>query len=177
LLQSMVHTQHSRTDMKIKQMLTLCLNIMSSQICESQPRVSVVQSLPSLTPAPSLHPSPSPFTIPYRRYRYSPLPSGERLASDGHKLQAIGVGLQAEEYHSLLPSGDTLPAYRSRVPDYNPPQYHSLVLNYNQPNPDYPLKAANYQYKYDTTRVPECAETNQQYYNLTFCLQDQQYPV
>ena len=32
-------------------------------------------------------------------------------------------------------------------------------------------------YKYDMSKVPECAYTNKHYYNLTFCLQDDYYPV
>ena len=32
-------------------------------------------------------------------------------------------------------------------------------------------------YQYDATKIPECALTNQLYYNTTFCLQDDYYPV
>lgn len=32
-------------------------------------------------------------------------------------------------------------------------------------------------YQYDISKIPECAYTNQHYYNLTFCLQDDFYPV
>jgi hypothetical protein len=32
-------------------------------------------------------------------------------------------------------------------------------------------------YQYDISKIPECAYTAQQYYNLTFCLQDDYYPV
>lgn len=32
-------------------------------------------------------------------------------------------------------------------------------------------------YEYDVAQIPECAYTNKHYYNLTFCLQDDYYPV
>jgi len=32
-------------------------------------------------------------------------------------------------------------------------------------------------YKYDVMKIPECAYTNKHYYNLTFCLQDDYYPI
>ncbi len=32
-------------------------------------------------------------------------------------------------------------------------------------------------YKYDMSKIPECAYTNKHYYNLTFCLQDDYYPM
>ena len=32
-------------------------------------------------------------------------------------------------------------------------------------------------YEYDVAKIPECAYTNKHYYNLTFCLQDDYYPV
>ena len=32
-------------------------------------------------------------------------------------------------------------------------------------------------YVYDVMKIPECAYTNKHYYNLTFCLQDDYYPV
>ena len=32
-------------------------------------------------------------------------------------------------------------------------------------------------YSYDVSQIPECAYTNKHYYNLTFCLQDDYYPM
>ena len=32
-------------------------------------------------------------------------------------------------------------------------------------------------YQYDISKIPECAFANKQYYNITFCLQDDYYPV
>jgi len=32
-------------------------------------------------------------------------------------------------------------------------------------------------YVYDVMKIPECAYTNKHYYNLTFCLQDDYYPI
>ena len=32
-------------------------------------------------------------------------------------------------------------------------------------------------YRYDKSKIPECAYTNKHYYNLTFCLQDDYYPT
>ena len=67
-----------------------------------------------------------------------------------------------EEYHSLLDQDYTVGDY------YYNYQLHNEI--------GYPGSGYNRKYKYDTTRVPPCAVTNNKYYNLTFCLQDQQYP-
>ena len=32
-------------------------------------------------------------------------------------------------------------------------------------------------YQYDISQIPDCAYANKQYYNITFCLQDDYYPV
>ena len=32
-------------------------------------------------------------------------------------------------------------------------------------------------YHYDISKTPDCAYINKRYYNLTFCLQDEKYPV
>ena len=34
-----------------------------------------------------------------------------------------------------------------------------------------------YPYHYDISKIPECAYANKHLYNLTFCLQDDYYPV
>ena len=32
-------------------------------------------------------------------------------------------------------------------------------------------------YQYDITKIPDCAYSNKQFYNISFCLQDEYYPV
>ena len=32
-------------------------------------------------------------------------------------------------------------------------------------------------YHYDTNKIPDCALVNAEHYNISFCLQDKQYPV
>jgi hypothetical protein len=64
--------------------LPLYLTLTSSQYQNAGD--SVVHSLPSLTPAPSLHPSHHSFSPPHKRFRYSPIPSGERQALIGNEV-------------------------------------------------------------------------------------------
>jgi len=130
-------------------MLCFFLSLVSSKFQDATLQNSSVHSLPSLTPAPSLQP---PLNSPHRRYRYSPLPSGAIDHPLPHLPHKSAVHTKAAEYHSLLD-----------------PEYTVLYDNY--PGSGYHRK-----YNYDSTRVPPCAVTNNKYYNLTFCLQDQHYP-
>lgn len=62
----------------------LTLSAVSSEYQELKHKESLVHSLPSLTPAPSLHPPSNP---PYRSYRYSPLPSGEMYTTNKKEVK------------------------------------------------------------------------------------------
>ena len=53
------------------------------------------------------------------------------------------------------------------------PVYHEKPVYHG---PEKKLLGHDY-YHYDTRQIPECAYTNKHYYNLTFCLQDDYYPM
>ena len=57
------------------------------------------------------------------------------------------------------------PHYKTEDPHYKPPLIHHPDKNHHE------------YYVYDMAKIPECAYTNKHYYNLTFCLQDDYYPM
>ena len=66
-----------------------------------------------------------------------------------------------------LPHGRHL----SSKPQYEPHEAHHAAVAHA-----HDAKHHDY-YRYDVGQIPECAYTNKHYYNLTFCLQDDYYPV
>ena len=59
---------------------------------------------------------------------------------------------------------------------HHPPEPHSPYAPAYNPHPVHGLKVYK-PYQYDISKIPECAYANKHYYNLTFCLQDDYYPV
>jgi len=173
-------------------LLLFCLTLTLAQDLEESQ--SVVHSLPPLAPyAPySAHPgpySPTPYyhTLPDTTVYRSPYEEpGTQELKDALRTQDNdlpphhGFGLHHPEpfhpghgpaaphalAHAAVPHGHPHP--HAALPHH--PPHPEPVLTHHHLTPYHP-------YQYDITAIPECAITNKHFYNLTFCLQDDYYPV
>ena len=67
--------------------------------------------------------------------------------------------------HAIPPEPRYVP-----IPENGDPYYSEPILTHHHLSEYKP-------YHYDTNNIPHCALVNKEYYNITFCLQDKQYPV
>jgi len=173
---------------------------LSQDLEESQ---SVVHSLPRLAPYAPYSPHPGPYSpTPYPPYHSLPDSpvyrspyevQGNKEVEDAVRTKDSDIALHGFELHHPVPHhpsphhpvpphpvlGPVAPhgLAHPAVPHNSP--HHPLVHAVGPPDPvltHHHLKPYH-PYQYDINVIPECAITNKHFYNLTFCLQDDYYPV
>jgi len=132
------------------------------------------------------------------------LPVGPVIGAEPHHQIAITPhGVASPHHAAVLPHGAEFPVHPAPAPHV--PAHHVAVAPLGPPHHGpvvpHPTLAPHpvidhhapviaphhapvhhhlqeyHPYQYDISKIPECAYTNQHYYNLTFCLQDDYYPV
>jgi len=159
-------------------LLCLCLvsgEVMSSEMAESE---SVIHSLP-----------PPPHNLPYSPIIYPPYsypgysntivlraPLSARELEDAIRTKDADHPKHPPVVHGSHPS--ILETHH--IPDQLLLALHpdAALQHHLGPHHALPHHLQQYvPYQYDISKIPECAYSNKHYYNITFCLQDDYYPV
>merc|ERR1711962_344195 len=158
-----VSEMESGSDMVALLLVLVSMVALSVVATDQAPAESVIHSLPPV-PHPA-HPGPHPPSYTPSYSPYSPHPPPPPYGYHGE----VSVAPLADPRTDLG---------THHFPHHGPEAVHGpTLLHHPEPILTHHHLKEYHPYQYDISKIPECAYTNQIYYNLTFCLQDDYYPV